>query len=172
MTPEPMSTEPTTTLDQRYGESDATATAWRDAEDALTSAELFWLTTVRADGRPHCTPLLAVWRQGALHICTGPDEQKARNIATNPQVLVITGRNELHGGTDIVVEGTAARVVDHHRLRDLAAAWEDKYGPEWHFDVGDGSFIQGENPGLVFRVEPTTAYGFGKSPYSQTRWQF
>ena len=50
---------------------------------------------------------------------------------------------------------------------------EDKYGPEWHFDVGDGRFIQRGNPGaLVFRVEPTTAYAFGKAPYSQTRWRF
>lgn len=167
-----MTTEPTTTLDQRYGESDAIPMAWQGAEGALTSAELYWLTTVRSDGRPHCTPLLAVWHEGALHICTGPDEQKARNIYNNPQVLVITGRNELHGGTDIVLEGTAVRVIDDDQLRDLASAWEDKYGPEWHFDVGDGSFIRGGNPALVFRVEPTTAYGFGKAPYSQTRWRF
>ena len=34
-------------------------------------------------------------------------------------------------------------------------------------------FIQRGNPGaLVFRVEPTTAYAFGKAPYSQTRWRF
>ncbi len=85
---------------------------------------------------------------------------------------MITGRNELHGGTDIVLEGTAVRVIDDDQLRDLASAWEDKYGPEWHFDVGDGSFIRGGNPALVFRVEPTTAYGFGKAPYSQTRWRF
>jgi general stress protein 26 len=168
-----MNREPTTTVDQRYGEPAAGPTAWPDAEAALTTAELFWLTTVRPDGRPHCTPLLAVWHEGALHISTGPDEQKTINIATNPQVLLVTGRNELHGGTYLVVEGTAARVVDDNRLRDLARAWEDKYGPEWHYDVGDGSFIQRGKPGvLVFRVEPTTAYGFGKSPYSQTRWRF
>jgi hypothetical protein len=25
---------------------------------------------------------------------------------------------------------------------------------------------------LVFRVEPTTAFGFGKGPYSRTRYRF
>ena len=38
-----MTTEPTTTLDQRYGESDAIPMAWQDAEGALTSAELSWV---------------------------------------------------------------------------------------------------------------------------------
>jgi nitroimidazol reductase NimA-like FMN-containing flavoprotein (pyridoxamine 5'-phosphate oxidase superfamily) len=168
-----MSTHPTTTLDERYGEPEATPTSWEDAAAALSAAELFWLTTVRPEGRPHCTPLLAVWHDDALHISTGPEERKARNLAVNSQVVLTTGRNDLHGGLDLVVEGVAERVTDHDRLRDLATAWEEKYGPEWHYDVGEGGFIQRGTPGvLVFRVEPTTAFGFGKAPYSQTRWRF
>lgn len=168
-----MTTPPVTTLDERYGEPEATPTPWEAAVAALTDAELFWFTTVRPDGRPHCTPLLAVWQDGALHISTGPQERKARNLETNPQVLLTTGRNDLSGGMDFVVEGEAVRVTDDDQLRRLAAAWEDKYGPEWRYDVGEGCFIQRGQPGvLVFRVEPSTAFGFGKSPYSQTRWRF
>jgi len=29
--------------------------------EAISQGELFWISTVRADGRPHVTPLVAVW---------------------------------------------------------------------------------------------------------------
>ncbi|MFJ5838590.1 hypothetical protein ACIQGO_17765 [Streptomyces shenzhenensis] len=67
-------------------------------------------------------PLPAVWADGSLHFCTGARERKARNLERNPEV-------------DLVVEGTAVRVADDGRLRELAAAWEAKYGAFWHFEV-------------------------------------
>jgi general stress protein 26 len=166
------STEPSTELDQRYGEPQATPTAWGEAVEQLRSAELSWLTTVRPDGRPHVTPLLTLWLDGALHFCTGQDERKAVNIAENTAVVLTTGSNALHGGIDLVVEGHAVRVKDRDRMQVLADGWEQKYGSEWHFDVGDEAFASTEGPALVFRVEPETAFGFGKDPYSQTRWRF
>ena len=48
-----------------------------------SGAELYWITTVRADGRPHVTPLIGVWFDGAMHFTTGLEEQKARNLAAN-----------------------------------------------------------------------------------------
>jgi general stress protein 26 len=165
-------TEPVTELDARYGEPDARPIPWAEVRAALGAAELFWVSTVRPDGRPHVTPLLAVWRDGALHFCTGADERKARNVASNPEVVLTTGTNARHGGTDLVVEGRAERVTDPGTLRALAGAWEDKYGADWHFDVLDGGFDGGNGLALVFRVEPTTAFGFGKGPYSQTRYRF
>jgi general stress protein 26 len=165
-------TEPVTELDARYGEPDARPIPWAEVRAALGAAELFWVSTVRPDGRPHVTPLLAVWRDGGLHFCTGADERKARNVASNPEVVLTTGTNARHGGTDLVVEGRAERVTDPGTLRALAGAWEDKYGADWHFDVLDGGFDGGNGLALVFRVEPTTAFGFGKGPYSQTRYRF
>ncbi|WP_051840591.1 pyridoxamine 5'-phosphate oxidase family protein [Streptomyces sp. NRRL F-5126] len=165
---------PRTVLDARYGEPAARATRWSAAVEALGAAELFSLTTLRAgQGGPHTTPLLAVWSRGALHFCTGAGEQKARNLAADPRVSLLTGANALHGGLDLVVEGEAVRVTDPGSLRVLARAWEEKYGAEWHFDVGDGVFVGARgNEALVFRVAPSRAYGFGKAPYSQTRWDF
>ena len=163
--------QPRTDFDGRYGEPEATAIAWTEAEADLRSAAVYWLTTIRADGRPHVTPLIGIWHDGALHIATGRAEQKARNIAGNSAVAVTTGRNDLTGGTDLVIEGRAERITDRARLQELADAWEAKYGPGWHFEVGDGGFLQGGAPdGLVFRIEPRVAYAFGKKPYSQTRF--
>ena len=57
-------------------------------------------------------------------------------------------------------------------LRELADAWVAKYGEDWRFEVRDGAFHHGPGSAHVFRVAPTTAFGFGKEPYSQTRWSF
>jgi len=163
---------PTSEIDARYGDHDAPATPWATVEQALTGAELYWLTSIRPSGGPHMTPLIGVYADGALHFCTGPEEQKARNIAADPAVLMSTGANTLHTGLDIAVEGTATPVTDDGGLRALAAAWEHKYGAEWHFDVADGAFIHTAGRAEVFRVEPTRAYAFGKDPYSHTRYRF
>ena len=105
-------TTPTTTLDQRFSDPAADVTSWDTPRAALESAELFWVSTVRADGRPHVTPLVAVWADGALYFCTGEAEQKAINLRTNPQVTLTTGCNSWDGGLDIMVEGDAVRVTD------------------------------------------------------------
>lgn len=164
--------EPVPELDPRYGEEGVDAVPWAEAERVLATAELSWLSTVRPDGQPHVTPLITAWVDGAPWITTGAEERKARNLAANPRCTLTTGRNDLHGGLDLVVEGTAERVSDDGQLRRVAAGFEDKYGDEWHFDVGDGVFHHGAGEALVFRVAPTTAYAFGKGPYSHTRYTF
>ncbi|MEW1751998.1 pyridoxamine 5'-phosphate oxidase family protein [Streptomyces angustmyceticus] len=169
--------EPATDLDPDYSSEDATATGWRAAVGGMTEAEIFWLATVRPDGRPHVTPLLAVWSDGALHFCTGPGERKAKNLETNAHCVLTTstaGGNDLHAGLDVVVEGEAVQVGDEPALRRLAELYVEKYGSDWHFDVRDGAFYGGHgNRAVVFRVEPVTAFGFGRGEtYSQTRWRF
>jgi hypothetical protein len=158
--------EPVSELDARYGEEGVSAVPWSEAERALATAELSWLSTVRPDGQPHVTPLITAWHDGALWVTTGPEEQKARNLAANPRCTLTTGCNALHEGLDLVVEGTAVRETDDGRLREVAAAFEAKYGDEWHFDVAGGAFHHGPGEAHVFEVRPVTAYGFGKAPYA------
>ncbi|MEU5654151.1 pyridoxamine 5'-phosphate oxidase family protein [Streptomyces sp. NPDC047737] len=172
--PEQDTAAPDTALDSRYSGEDATARPWAEAVALLEGAELYWLSTVRPDGRPHVTPLIGLWSNGALHFCTGPSERKARNLAGNPEVVLTTGTNTLDEGFDVVVEGRAARVTEEPRLIALAEAWEAKYGAEWHFGVTDGMFSNGAGGrAVVFAVTPRTAFGFAKGdPYGQTRWSF
>ncbi|MEU3104082.1 pyridoxamine 5'-phosphate oxidase family protein [Streptomyces griseoflavus] len=168
-----MSVTPETRLDRRYSDPEAGPPPWSEVERLISEAELFWISTVRPDGRPHVTPLPALWSAGALHFCTGPQERKARNLAENPHVVLTTGTNTWNRGYDVVVEGEAARVADEARLRELAAAWEAKYGGFWHFEVRDGHFHHGPGHAVVFSVAPRTVFGFGKGePFSQTRWRF
>lgn len=165
--------EPGTTLDPRYSDDKATPDDWSKAVERLKSAEVYWLSTVRPEGRPHVTPLIAVWHEGGLHFCTGVEERKAKNLRDNQEVVLTTGDNALNEGYDLVIEGEAVRVTDEARLRAIAAVYVDKYGPDWQFVVGDGGFRSTGGPVLVFRVSPRTAFGFAKGdPFGQTRWQF
>jgi general stress protein 26 len=166
--------EPTTAIDRRYGEADAAPTDWATAQDLLSRAELSWITTVRPDGRPHVTPLITVCDGTTIYFGTGPQERKRRNLAENPHVALTTGSNALQGGLDLVVEGKAVRVTDNELLRRIASAYVEKYGEEWRFEVRDGAFWGAGAGGetWVYAVDTVTAFGFGKDPYSQTRWTF
>ncbi len=165
-------TEPRTDQQPEFGDPDAPATSWADGQRRLEQAELYWITTVRPDGRPHVTPLIGVWVDGRWCFCTGATERKARNLEQNRQCAVTTGDNALHGGLDVVLEGVAERVEDRASLARLADAYVAKYGEDWRFAVGDGVFTHEAGEALVFAVAPTTVFGFGKDPYSQTRWTF
>ncbi|MCX4822634.1 pyridoxamine 5'-phosphate oxidase family protein [Streptomyces sp. NBC_01142] len=164
--------KPSAELDARYSDAKAEAVGWSEAVTRLEAAKVFWLSTVRPEGRPHVTPLIAVWQDGGLHFCTGADERKAKNLRDNQEVILTTGADSLTEGCDLVLEGEAVRVTDGTRLRALAGAYVEKYGPEWTFDVRDGVFVGDGGEALVFRVAPRTAFGFAKDPYGQTRWQF
>jgi len=165
--------EPVTEIDTRFSEPGAVATSWDETRLALETADLFWICTVRADGRPHVTPLVAVWLDGAIHFSTGPGEQKAINLRASPHVTLTTGCNRWDGGLDVVVEGDAVQVSDDGTLERLAAAWTAKWDGRWHYQVRDGAFHH-EDGGvaLVFSVTPAKILAFGKGNFSHTRHRF
>lgn len=167
-----MAPGPTGEIDSRFSDPEAGATPWPDVARVLEEAELYWLTTVRADRRPHVTPLIGVAANGAVHFCTGLDEQKARNLEHGAQVALTTGNNTWNRGLDVVVEGTAVRVAEPGDLQRLADAYEAKYGSRWHFDVGDGVFVSEGHEAAVFRIEPGKVLAFAKEPHAQTRYRF
>lgn len=165
--------QPVTDVDQRYSSEGAAPVPWDNARQHLEAAEIFWLSTVRPDGRPHITPLLAVWLDDALHFCTGKDERKRKNLAGNNRCILTTGCNLYSEGLDIIVEGRAERIADDAALQGIADAYESKYGADWHFDVGDGAFVTEGHEAWVYRVAPETAFGYLRGDKgSQTRWRF
>ena len=163
--------EPTAELDPAFSSVDAIATTWADARSELERAEVFWLATVRPDGRPHCTPLVSVWLDGACWFVTGRTERKTLNLNGNPRCVLTTGCNDLSSGLDIVVEGEAVRVSDRGVLERVAEAFRAKYPDPFKFTIDD--FDGGGVEALVFRIEPRKAFGFRHLPTSsQTRFRF
>jgi len=165
-------TDPLTTLDARFSDPEAVATGWDETRRALEAAELFWISTVRADGRPHVTPLVAVWFEGAVHFTTGAAEQKAVNLTGNPRVVLTTGCDRWDSGLDVMVEGEAVRVTDDDLLGRLAAAWTSKWDGRWRFEVRDGGFHHEGGGAQVYSVTPTKILAFGKGRFSHTRHRF
>jgi general stress protein 26 len=165
-------TTPDTELDARFSEPGANPISWEDTLEAIRQAEIFWISTVRSDGRPHVTPLVAVWLDDALHFSTGPDEQKARNLAGNPLVVLTTGTNDWQSGVDVVVEGEAARVTDTEHLGRLAVAWAQKWDGRWDYEVGEDGFGHHGGTVLVFAVRPAKVLAFTRGSFSQTRHTF
>src|SRR3954466_2013844 len=168
-------------IDPRYGDASATAPPWADIDKLLTDAQLYWIITVRADGRPHAVPIVGIWQDGAFAFCTGSDEQKQRNLDGNPHVAVTTGSTGANGwdsGKDVVVEGTAVRVTDAGALQGLAAAWFAKYGEDWKYEVRGQEFVELSHSGgateggaRVYRVAPDKVLVFGGA-HGQTRYRF
>jgi uncharacterized pyridoxamine 5'-phosphate oxidase family protein len=136
--------ETTAELDERFSSPGASAVPWSEARRRLGEAEIYWISTVHPEGRPNVAPLIAVWLEETLYFCTGEHERKAKNLARNPSVAVTTGCNLLGEGMDLVLEGEAVMVREADQSRVL-----------------------------VFAVNPTTAFGFGRGEgFSQTRWRF
>ncbi|MGW1965418.1 pyridoxamine 5'-phosphate oxidase family protein [Streptomyces sp. NPDC001935] len=177
--------QPATELDARYssalsprpGAADVTATEWTEALRTMEAAEIFWVSTVRPDGRLHVTPVIAAWHEGVLYFSTGPGEQKAKNLAHNRHCALTTGANSLTEGLDVVIEGEASPVSDPAVVERVITAYETKYGahitsPEGTFHgIGD-AFRKGD--AVVYAVAPATGYGFGRDDgvYTHTRWAF
>jgi general stress protein 26 len=170
--------EPITKVDARFSEPDAVATTWEETHSLLASAQLFWITTVRRDGRPHVTPLVSVWSDDALYFSSGADEQKTVNLRANTHVVLTTGCNGWEEGIDVVVEGEAVRVVERQELERVAKIWTEKWDHSWQYVVGDDGF---SHPGddsdppesiLVFRVTPRKVFSFAKGNFSHTTHTF
>jgi nitroimidazol reductase NimA-like FMN-containing flavoprotein (pyridoxamine 5'-phosphate oxidase superfamily) len=170
----PMS-EPVTTLDAQYSDPAAVAVTWEETEGVLGDAELFWISTVRADGRPHVTPIVAVWSEGAIWFGTGAGEQKFANLRANPHVVVTTGRNSWNQGVDVVVEGDALAVSDDAVLSRIAQAFADKWDGRWQYIAHDGCFrdVDGSGEVRVFSVTPTKVFAHAKGdPFGATLHRF
>jgi general stress protein 26 len=169
---------PAPSLDARFSDPRAAPTNWVDARRVLEAAEMFWITTVRRDGRPHVTPLVAVWLDDAISFCTGAAEQKAINLEGNPRVILTTGSNDWDKGLDVVVEGEVGRITDEATLQRLAEQWAKKWDGRWKFVVGDACFHDEDDLDeprhsvLVFSVSPSKVLAFAKGQFSQTRYRF
>jgi hypothetical protein len=171
-------------LDPQFSSSDASATPWPEATAAVEAAGVYWLSTVKPDGRPHVTPVAGVWSDDAFVFASGTTKRKALNLVDNPACAVTTGTTSFEDSLDIVLEGKAIRLTDDSRLRHLAGLYDAKYAPMFHFEVREGAFFGDGGKALVYEVRPAKAFGFGRElaqrgeatpqggKFSQTRWRF
>jgi hypothetical protein len=168
-------TPTTERIDRRYSDERAHAVRWADAWARLAAAQVAWIVTVRADARPHATPMVPVVHDGKIYFHTGSNEVKYANLLANPHVLVLAGDTAWDRGLDVAVEGIAAPVTDNDVLLRLAQLYGDRWDGRWQLEVKDGAVISA-SPGVqavVFEVTPQTARGHAKGdPFGQTTYRF
>ncbi len=87
----------TGTIDPRYGNAAATPPPWPAIERLLTDAQLYWIITVRADGRPHAVPLVDVWHDLEVSSSGGSTEGGAWVYTVAPAKVIAFGGE--HGQT-------------------------------------------------------------------------
>ena len=109
----------------------------------------------------------------ALHFTTGEEEQKGKNLAANPEVLLTTGRLDWQAGIDIVVEGSATRPNDQALLERLALAWRERWDGSWHFEARDGRFYHaGGSEVAAYSVQPRKVMAFAQGAFAHTSHRF
>jgi PPOX class probable F420-dependent enzyme len=135
--------------------------SWEWATERLMASRNYWVSTTRADGRPHVAPVWGLWMEGAVFFSTDPKSTKGRNLRSRPDVVV-----HLESGDEaVILEGRAEWVTDKDVLQRFADAYERKYG--FRPDITGVS-----TP--VYQVQPRTAFAWRETdfPKSATRWKF
>ena len=141
--------------------------------EAGASKGSFWLATSGADGRPHVTAVGALWVDGAIFFTSGSGTRKSRNLSHNLECNISVSLPDL----DLVIEGSARRVIDKPTLSKLA----ERYAAQgWPASVADGALTApysapsaGPAPWNLYAVEAVTAYGVATAePYGASRWRF
>lgn len=136
--------------------------SWEWVEERLKKARNYWVCTVRPDGRPHATPVWAMWVNGTLYLDGHPQTRWARNIANNPAVTI-----HLESGDEVVIlEGTVEDMpqIDRALAEQLAADSTGKYNYSTEVEV---MMERG-----LFAFHPKVALAWGEFPKSMTRWRF
>lgn len=93
-------------------------------EQRLQKEIIIWLSTVRADGRPHLVPVWFLWQDGKILIFSKPD-QKIRNLHANSNVMLAL--EALDSGEDIVLIEGQARMSQAEQLSATMPAYKQKY---------------------------------------------
>lgn len=95
------------------------------AQELWRTAEVIWLTTVRADGTPQPNPVWFVWDGETFLIYSQPNQQKLRNVARHP--IVALNLNGAGWDRDIVIVTGEARIAPEEPLAEQVPAYVEKY---------------------------------------------
>lgn len=140
--------------------------SWAEVEQHLTTAQHYWLSTVRPDGTPHSVPRWGVWLDGRFYYDGAPTSRHARNLQGNPACTLT-----LESGTQVViVEGVSeATSADPGDLGARLAGAFEKYHPQ--YAPGPDAW-SGQDGGGLRMIIPRRALAWFAFPTDCTRFAF
>jgi hypothetical protein len=157
---QPVASRPEIPADYGIAKSSKGLLDWSWAQKRMTQSHNYVIVTVRPDGRPHAMGMHGLWFEDAYYFGTGDNTRKARNLAANPNCILINENLE----ELVIVEGVAEQIGYDALPSALSAASKDKYG--WPYDPRTG--------GVIFRVRPRVVFGLPEKQFATapTRWKF
>lgn len=148
-------------LPPEYG-SPSEVLEWPQVEERLASATVYWLATVRSDGRPHVVPRDGVWLHGGLFYGGSDQTVHSRNVRRDPRVAFHVGE----GLEAVIVEGEASFEMPSDELAQaLAASSFEKYPQYGRIDPSSYS------TGAWF-IRPVKVLAWTNLPENATRFTF
>jgi len=139
--------------------------AWAWVEERLEQALHYWLCTVRPDGRPHAVPKWAVWVEGSIYFDGSPETRHARNLASQPSVVV-----HLENGEQAVIVEGQARAVDRPAA-GLAAAVAEAYRRKYA-GLGYAPDATQWDQGGLYVVVPAAVFAWTRFTEDPTKFVF
>ena len=138
-----------------------TRLTWERALAWLEQAHLYWVATVRPDGRPHVVPVEGIWLDGVFYFGAAPGTRRRRNLSAN-SALVVHSESIKRA---VIVEGFAERETEVEVLERVTDINETKYGLRPTLEEQ----LEG-----TYAVRPRVAFGFIEGDFveSATRWRF
>ena len=138
---------------------------WAWARERLTDELIYWVSSVRPNGRPHVTPIWGAWVDDAFWMEGGSGTRRFRNLAENPAAVVTVER----GNDAVIVEGDAERVFD--LTPELTAGLVQGYA-KYKMSHGYVPDPAGWQDGGIWRVKPRKVLAWSNYPRDATRWTF
>jgi nitroimidazol reductase NimA-like FMN-containing flavoprotein (pyridoxamine 5'-phosphate oxidase superfamily) len=129
---------------------------WSFAVERLERSKHYWLATTSPGHKPHVTAVWGAWVDGALYFGGGPEVRWAKNLRSDPRIVVhLEPADQV-----IIIEGSAEVTTDEGEAEVLAVqdAYEEKY------DL--------RHPPPFWRVRPVLAFGWTDLSKDATRWTF
>ena len=137
---------------------------WSNVDARLRSARELGVATSSPRGRPDVTPIWFWWDGGAVYFTCAAVARKARNVAHEPEVVLLNG----DGADPIILKGRAERVTDGDELERVDRAYAEKY-----VDPSTGEratiFVADDH---VYRVRPrlVSAWSYATAA-NRTDWE-
>jgi nitroimidazol reductase NimA-like FMN-containing flavoprotein (pyridoxamine 5'-phosphate oxidase superfamily) len=130
---------------------------WEQVNEWLEQTKVFWIGTTRPDGRPHAIPIWGAWVENCFYFDGSPETRWARNIATNPGIVVHIERGDVAVMVDGTVEGLVPGPEVHSKIRE-------SYGSRYDYVPKEGE--------IMYKATPKVAFAWADFPRSVTKFRF
>jgi hypothetical protein len=135
----------------------------------------WWMATINPDGSPLLNSIGALWADGAIWFTTGPQSQKARNLARDPRCTFSMSAEQF----DVSIKGLVERVTNADLVAARAKDWA---ASGWPCEVDESGIAltapfsapsAGPPPWFVYRLTPAKATALSTAePGGATTWTF